>query len=327
MGCSSSKATSTPAAHTPVQTQPVQGQVLLGGSPGKHVSKGHGKGKGKGKGKGSGSKWQIMLDGRFKDYGHEEDMILKRAYLTGQKNAKFHLRGQNYEYNFQKMIQKNKGTNKVRSIRPPCGPKPPSKPLLPTGPMIILTVRAGQPGTIISVADPNNRGQTVEVYVPAHAKVGAKLAVPIPAKGESVQDVQRKQEKHDAEHGTKTGWSTGGKVAAGGAAALGVAAVGVGGVILGDHLAGGDMATSVGEAAVDDAGEWVVDGVGDAVDAVGDWAPGAFESAGDWIEGAAEDVGEWAEGAGEDIVDFAGDAADWLGDAGEDIGDFVMDLF
>lgn len=291
---------------------------------GKVKGKGKGKGKSKGKGKGKGSgKWQIKLEQKWQDYGKEEDRILKRAYMTGQKNAKFRLRGQNYEYNFSKMVQTNKDTKKERSIRPPCGPQPPKKPLLPRGPMIILTVKAGQPGTMIPVADPNNPGQTLQVYVPPHAKAGAKLAVPIPAKGESVQDVQKKQEKHDADHGTKTGWSTGAKVAAGGAA---VAAVGVGGVILGDHLAGGDMAATIGEAVVD-ASEWAVDAATDAAEAVGDWAPGAAEAAGDWVEDAAGDVGAWAEGAGEDIGDWAVDAGDWLGDAAEDVGDFVMDLF
>jgi len=289
--------------------------ISTGVAPAAGAGKGKGKGQ-KGKGKGnSGATWQIKLAGAWKDYDKQEDMILKRAYMTGQKNAKFHLRGQNYEYNFKKMLQKNKDSKKERSIRPPCGPKPPSKPILPTGPMIIVTVKAGQPGTTIPIADPNNPGQTIQVFVPKHAKVGQKLAVPIPGKGESVQDVSARQEKHDAEHGTKTGWSTGAKVAAGGAAVAGVAAVGVGGVILGDHLAGGEMAGTIGEAAVD-ASEWVADAGGDAVDAVGDWAPGAAEAAGDW-----------AEGAGEDIADFAGDAGDWMGDAAEDVGDFVMDLF
>lgn len=254
---------------------------------------------------------------------------MKRAYMTGQKNARFELRGQRYEYNFTKMLQINKSTNKERRIRPPCGPRPPRKPLLPTGPMIIITVRAGQAGTMISLKDPNNPGQSVKVFVPAHAKPGQKLAVPIPRKGEAVEEVQKKQKKHDDEHGTKSSeWSTGAKVAAGGAA---LAAVGVGGVILGDHLAGGDLAETIGEAAAD-AGE-------DAADAVGDWAAGVAEDPGAWAEGAAEDVGEWlgdavedlgdwAEAAGEDIADFSlGDAADWFGDAGEDIGDFVMDLF
>jgi len=249
---------------------------------------------------------------------------LKRAYMTGQKNAKFHLRGQNYEYNFKKMKQKNKDTKKERNIRPPGGPKPPRVPILPTGPMIIISVKAGQPGTMIPVKDPNNPGQTIQVYCPPHAKPGSKLAVPIPAKGESVQDVQKKQDAHDKEHKTKS--SLGSRVATGGAAVAGLAAVGVGGVILGDHLAGGEMADTIGSGVVD-AGEWAVDAGGDAVDAVGDWAPGAADAAGDWFEGAGEDVGDWAAGAGEDIADFAVDAGDWLGDAAEDVGDFVMDLF
>jgi len=243
------------------------------------------------------------------NYESQEDMILKRAWMTGQNNAKFELRGQKYEYNFRKMVQINKDTNRERKIRPPLGPRPPKKPLLPSGPMIILTVKQDQPGSMISVPDPNNMGQNILVFVPAHAKPGSKMAVPIPSNGESVEEVQKKQRKHDEETGTKgQKWSTGGKVAATGAAVAGVAAVGVGGVLLGDHLAGGDLAASIGEAAVD-AGE-------DAVDAVGEWAPEAAEAAGDWFEGAGEDIG-----------DFAADAADWLGEAGEDIGDFVMDLF
>jgi len=271
-----------------------------------------GKAKGKGKGKGRAEKerhWQIKLDNKWEDYKEPEDGILKRAFMLGHPNARFHLRGQDYEYNFKSMKQKNRGSGKQREIRPPLGFKPPKKPLLPQGPMTVITVRPGQAGTQVEIPNPNNPGQTVKAYVPAHAKPGQKLAIPLPAKGESVDIVQQKQQKHDANIGAKTSsWSTGGKVAAGGAAVVGLAAVGVGGVILGDHLAGGDMAETIGEAIVD-AGEAVGDGVTDAIDAVGDWAPGAFEDVGDWAVDAVDDIG------------------DWLGDAGEDIGDFVMDLF
>jgi len=314
MGCGGSKAAEPaqqPAA-APVEGQMIEQVAPSAGAPTPHKS-GGGKGGGKGKGKGA-SSWQIKLDGNFKDYGKEEDAILKRAYMTGQKNAKFHLRGQSYEYNFKKMIQKNQDTKKERQIRPPNkGPKPPKKPLLPTGPMIIITVGSGQPGTMIEVTDPNNPGKKVQVFVPAHAKAGQKMAVPIPGKGEDVASVQAKQKKHDDDQGLKSSpWSTGGKAAAGGVAIVGLAAVGVGGVILGDHLAGGEMAATVGEAAAggfDDAGDWLAD-------AAGDGGADAVDAAGDWLEGA-----------GEDIADFAVDAGDWLGDAGEDIGDFVMDLF
>merc|ERR1712232_195858 len=263
-----------------------------------------GRGKGQGKGKHTKPrKWQIRLDGQWKDYEDQEDRILKRAYLVGQPNAKFHLRGQDYEYNFRKMVQINKHTRKEREIRSPPGPKPPRHALLPAGPMTVITVGSGQPGTMITIPDPNNPGANVNVFVPPDARPGSKMAVPLPRKGENIQAVQEKQKKHDAEKKQTSagGWSTGAKVAAGGAALVGVGAVGVGGVILGDHLAGGDMAGDIGAVAVD-AGEAIGGGVVDAADAVADWVPGA-----------AEDVG-----------DFAGDAVDWLGDAGEDIGDFIM---
>jgi hypothetical protein len=260
----------------------------------------------KGKGKGRVQKWQIQLEGRWKDYEDQENAILKRAYMVGQQNVKFSLRGQHYEYNFRRMAQKNLQTGKERRIRAPKGPGPPKKPILPHGPMTIITVGTGQPGTVIDIKDPNNPGQTVKVFVPAHAKPGQKMAVPLPKKGESLQEVQKKQEQHDQQHGTKSSWTTGGKVAAGTAAVGGIAAVGVGGVILGDYLAGGSMAADIGEGAID-VGEAVGDGVTDGIDAVGG-------------EGAAEEVGDWLAGAGDDAVE-------WLGDAGEDIGDFVMDLF
>merc|ERR1719230_2261240 len=136
-----------------------------------HKGKGKGKGLGKGRGQaGSGSKWQIVLEGKWQDYERQEDSILRRAYMTGQKNAKFCVRGQSYEYNFEKMIQKNENSRKVRSIRPPIGWRAPGKPLLPRGPVVITTVGTGQPGSVITVKDPNNPGQMVQVHVPAHAK-------------------------------------------------------------------------------------------------------------------------------------------------------------
>jgi hypothetical protein len=256
------------------------GQVvsLLAPSAGKRVGK-----------VGKPKKWQIKLDNHWKDYDDQEDHILKRAYLCGQRNCKFHLRGQDYSYDFGKMTQMNLASKKVREIRPPPGFKPPRQALLPSGPMTVITVRTGQPGQCIQIPNPNNPGEKVNVYVPPHAKPGSKMAVPLPAKGESVQAVQEKQKAHEK----SGGWSTGGKIAAAGAGLVAVGAVGVGGVILGDHLAGGDMAADIGAGVVD----------------------------------AGEAIGDVAVDAGEGIADFAGDAVDWLGDAGEDVGDFIMDLF
>lgn len=253
--------------------------------------------------KGKPKKWQIKLEGHWQDYDEQEDRILKRAWLVGQKNVRFQLRGQRYEYDFGKMHQKNLSTKKERSIRPPPGPRPPKHALLPTGPMTVVTVADGQQGGVMAVPDPNNPGHTINVHVPARAKPGSKMAVPLPAKGEDIQAVQEKQRKHEEEK-KKKGWSTGAKVAGGGAALVGVGAIGVGGVILGDALTGGDMADTVAGIAVD-AADAVADGVTDAADAAADWAPAAVDELGD----------------------FAGDAVDWLGDAGEDIGDFIMDLF
>jgi hypothetical protein len=334
MGCGGSSPTSEPAP------QPAEGKggpssdVQVGvvienggqqqqGAPPPKKGKGKGKGKkGKGKGKGRGdpaakdSKFQVMLEGNFKDYGASEDALLKRAYMLGNTEVAYDFRGQHYKYNFKDGTQYNKKTNKSRQIRKPKGyPNPPKASLLPTGPMIVLVVKEKQPGQVIQVQNPNNKSQTIPVYVPPHAAVGSKMAIPLPKDGETVEDLQAKQKQHDAQQG----WSKGGKIALSGAALLGVGAVGVGGVLLGDHLAGGDMADTVAST------------LADTGEDVGDWVEGAGEDIGDWAVGAGEDIGEWApdaiDDAGEWMGEAGGDAIDWLGDAGEDISDVIMDLF
>lgn len=318
------------------------------------ASKGQGKAKGKGKGKGNAtpmtidktSKWQVQLAGDFKDYGDQEDMILKRAFLVGQPHAKFSLRGQDYLYDFRKMLQKNEHTGKSRSIRQPWKMTAPPQPILPPGPMTVIQIKDGQAGQIIEIDDPNNPGQKVQVMVPPKAQPGQKMAVPLPEKGQSVEEVQKKQ----------AGWTTGGKVAAASALVVGAGAVFVGGAILGDHLLGGDAAATIAEGgeafaawapgAAEAAGDWTADTATKGAEAVGEWAPGAWDASKDWVEGAAADAGEWTETAAGDAaewtegaygtatdwvegdsLDMAGDVADWLGDAGEDVGDFVMSLF
>jgi hypothetical protein len=293
MGCGSSKAATPTAKATP--------QVTAGIIFNEQTGAGHGMVKGK-----AGtrkpvahhkeSKFQVKLDGKWKDYDPEEDKILKRAYMIGNQSVEYSFRKTHYRYDFKKMQQTNVDTGKSRGIRRPYGfPPPPKGSVLPIGPMVIVKVRDGQPGQMITVPDPNNAGQQINVFVPPEAKVGAKMAIPIPRKGESVAEVQAKQKKHAEEQKGK--WSTGGKIATTGAALVAVGAVGVGGVILGDQLAGGDMAETIGEA--------VVDAGGDAGDAIADFA---------------EDAVDWLGDAGEDAID-------WLGDAGEDVGDFIMDLF
>jgi len=285
-------------------------------------SKGKGKGKGskgsKGKGKGKGkininkdSKFQVELSSEWKDYGEEEDGILKRAYLVGQENAKFQLRGQKYEYNFSKRIQKNQGTGKERKIRPPQGMTAPEQPLLPPGPMIVIQVPAGggSANKSIQIDDPNNPGKKITVAIPPHAKQGSRMAVPCPEKGEDVAAVVEKQSSQLK----SGGWSRGAKMAAGMAAVGGLA---VGGVVLGEHLSGGALSSWAEQSPeLDAAGEWAAGALGDA----GDWAAGAWDTAGDW----ADDAGEWAAGAADTAGDWAGDAGDWAAGAWEDAGDWA----
>mmetsp|Transcript_13265 Transcript_13265/g.21819 ORF Transcript_13265/g.21819 Transcript_13265/m.21819 type:complete len:270 (+) Transcript_13265:38-847(+) len=225
------------------------------------------------------SKFQVKLDGVWKDYSNEEDKILKRAYMVGSPSVEYTFRKNHYRYDFERMHQQNVVSGKSREIRRPKGfPRPPKSSILPTGPMIIVQVRAGQPGTVILVPDPNNAVQSINVFVPPQARAGSKMAIPVPKKGESVADVQEKQKKHAK-------WST---TATTGAALVAVGAIGVGGVILGDHLAGGDMAETIGETAAD-LGEDIGEAIGDGIDWMGD----AGDDAIDWLGDVGEDFGDF----------------------------------
>lgn len=253
---------------------------------------------GKGKGKVLESRFQIELGGEYKDYDADEDVILKRAYLVGHPKAKYKIRGQSYQYEFgDQMTQTNLDTKKFRNIRPPWKMTPPKDPLLPPGPMVVLSVPSKKQNSI-DINDPNNPGKTITVAIPPGAKPGSKIAVPVPAQGEDISQVVKKQR----------GWSTGAKVAAGAAA---VGALAVGGVVLGEHLTDGAI-SSWAEPGLDAAGDFVTG----AADAAADWAAPAAEAMGD----AAGDVGDWAATAGED-------AGDWLGEGVGDVGDFITDLF
>jgi len=272
-----------------------------------------------------GKHFQVKLNDGWKDYDKDEDVMITRAFLVGQQHCRFTLHSARYEIDFKKMIQINLDTGKERTIRPPPGMKAPKNALLPAGPMIVLSVKAGQPGTVIKVDDPNNAGQQVEVAVPKTAKVGSKLAIPLPAKGETAADVVKKQE----------GMGLGAKLALGTTAAVVAAGAVVGGVVLGDHLTGGglgteDMAADAGDAIADaaaDAGDAIADAAADAGDAIGGAAADAATAIGEaavdaapHIEAGAADAAEWAEGAGEDVTA-------WFEDVGDAIGDTVMDLF
>ena len=249
------------------------------------------------------SKFQVELGGQFEDYNPAEDKVIKRAFMTGCKDVRFSFRSQRYKYDFRSMTQTNVGTGKSRAIRVPHGWKAPSKQLVPQGKTVCLTIRPGQPGKSIRVNHPDAAGMQFVVNVPRKAKVGRKMLVPVPDISRAVRckgaySGGRSDGGGDAKpHSeTKSGWSTGTKVAAG------AAAVGIG-------AAGGALGVYAAEHGVEETGEMLAGGATDALDAVGDWVPDAAEAVVDW---------------GEEAV---GDAGDWLEGAGEDVGEFFMDLF
>jgi len=238
--------------------------------------------------------FQIKLSGSYKDYQGNEDKILKRAYLAGFPNAKYKLRGQQYEVDFAGGSQRNMKTGKAREIRPPFKWKQPEKPIVEAGPTFCIKVPPGSPGTTIQVPHPKDKTQFIAVNVPAGAKVGAAMLVPVPdiTKGSSAVAAPAAA----AAPAEKKGWSTGAKVAAGGAGLVAVGGLAVGGAILGEHIAEEGWDATMAD-------------LGDVAADAGEAISGAAEDAGEAIAGAAEDAGEWIAGAAEDA------------------GDFIMDLF
>lgn len=247
------------------------------------------------------SKFQVKLGGEWKDYGGDEDKILKRAYLAGFPNAKYKLRGQQYAIDFKEMTQKNLGSGKGRSIRPPYKWKPPSAPIVPKGPTTCVKVPEGSPGTTIQVPHPQAKGAFISVDVPASAKVGQAMLVPVPevpsappAAPEPAAPAAPPADVPEAKE--KSGYSTGAKVAMGAAGVAAVGGLAVAGAVLGEHIA-------------EDGWDATMADLGDAVGAAG------------------ETVADAAEDAGAAIADGAEAAVDWTGDAAEAAGDFIMDLF
>lgn len=241
-----------------------------------------------------------MLGGHWKDYEKEEDNVLKRAYMTGHNKAKYSIRGgQAYEYDFGRMKQKNVESGKERDIRAPYGMKPPGKPIVPSGPTMVVKVPPGGPGTVIQVPHPKNKSLNIAVEVPKTARVGAAMIVPVPPIPEG----------------------GGGAYTPGGAVPTPMPSGGGGAAAppapdkkKGDLTAGEKAGFAVGGAAL--IGGMAVAGavIGDAA------ADGAFDGA---IAGAGDALGD----AGGVLGDAAGDAGDWLMDVGADAGDFIMDLF
>ncbi|CAK0802051.1 unnamed protein product [Prorocentrum cordatum] len=213
---------------------------------------------------------------------------------------------------FKNLVQENAASGKQRSIRPPHRWKPPSAPIMEPGPMTCVKVPVGAPGTTIQVPHPKDKRQFISVSVPASAKAGQAMMVPVPpleacagaaldqgpepSAPPPVAAAAAPAARPEKERKEKKGWSTGARVAAGTAGAVAVGGLVVGGAILGEHI--------------------VEEGWDATVDGLGDWAAGA----GEWAAGAADTVGEGIAGG-------ADAAADWIGGAADTAGDFIMDLF
>merc|ERR1719261_2081842 len=106
------------------------------------------------------------------------------------------------------MVQINKDTGKERTIRPPNRWKAPAKPLVPAGATTVINVPRGSPGTTIQVPHPRVKGAFIAVNVPASAKPGQAMLVPVPPEvsvaAASIPTPTR---------GDRGRWSTGAKVA------------------------------------------------------------------------------------------------------------------
>merc|ERR1719213_985753 len=98
-------------------------------------------------------------------------------------------------------------------------------------------VPAGSPGSVIQVPYPGAPGKFINVNVPAKARPGQAMLVPVPDLSQAVSAGVAAPPAAPAAKEKKAGWSTGAKVAAGGAALAGVAGAAVGGAILGEHIA------------------------------------------------------------------------------------------
>lgn len=269
----------------------------------------------------SAPQFQVKLGGRWKAYGDEENNILKRAFMAGFPHAKFELRGSHYKYDFKKMEQTNLDSGKDRNIRPPWKWKQPSKPVCTPGPTMSIVVPRGSPGTTIGIPHPKDKSRMIAVNVPATAKAGMSMMVPVPedpnGPGTFAAD-DAPADKVKQGKNPKTGMATGSKVALGIGGAVVVGGAAVGGGLLAMHMA---------EHGVDAGVDMLADGAGDAGDAIVDGAEGAVDFLADGVGEIGDFMDPALDGLGDGLGDAAGDAGDFFCDIGDGAGDFIMDLF
>merc|ERR1719411_1868520 len=193
------------------------------------------------------------------------------------------------------MTQKNLQSGKAREMRPPYKWTAPPTQIVKPGETFCVKVPPGGPGAIIHVPHPKMKGELVAVNVPATAKVGQAMLVPLP-KGvpKPVEIVEpdapqaaeaAKLEEGPAKEAAKKKWSTGAKGAAGTAGVAVVGGLAVAGAVLGEHISEegwdatiaelGDVATSAGDGIAEGTSH-VADFASDTIDTVGDFIMDLF---------------------------------------------------
>lgn len=238
-------------------------------------------------------RFQVQLAGKWEDYKTDENAIIHRAFMSGNRNAKYCLRGQTYQYDFERMEQKNADTGKVRKIRGPPGLKRPEKPIVTAGPtmMVVVPPQAG-PGDIIHVPHPQNKALSLQVVIPQNAVPGSTLLVPVPPAvianevpaaptktPEAPQDPVPAVDKKDSSASVDAKDQDDGTITKGQAAALvgGIGAAGLAGGIVGAHALGADMGPiSCAIDAIGDAADPIIDELGDFAGDVGDFIMDLF---------------------------------------------------
>merc|ERR1712151_1257549 len=154
-----------------------------------------------------------------------------------------------------------------------------------------VKVPPGGPGAIIHVPHPTMKDQLVAVNVPATAKVGQAMLVPLPSGVPKPVEVVEpdapqaaavaKMEEGPAKEAVKKKWSTGAKVAAGTAGVAVVGGLAVAGAVLGEHIAEDGWDATIAE--LGDVTSTVGDGIADGASHVADFASDAAGSVEDFI--------------------------------------------
>merc|ERR1719401_482099 len=122
--------------------------------------------------------FQVKLAGSWKDFAHDDDSLLKIAFKCGHPKVWCNNRNQQYEYDFETMLQKNLTTGKIRSIRPPHRAHAPNL-SEPVPPVAVIEVPPGCAGTEIVMPHPTVSGEFISVFAPVGAKDYQKMLVPV----------------------------------------------------------------------------------------------------------------------------------------------------